>query len=177
MVYQSKSGYTKRYIEMLAGQVEGTMVELKAVSATQMTGYGVIVYAGGVYAGKISGIKKFFRLLGSSSPQKIALVAVGAAPLTSALREKLMQDNLTAETVTSLVKPKFFYLQGGFDPDKLNIALKAMLGMMSKNLQKKQMKTPDKITEEEQGFLDFFQVANDQTSEEQLAPLVAYLKL
>ena len=59
IIYQSKSGYTKRYMEMLSELVDATLVDFKALKSEILSDYDAIVYAAGVYAGKISGIKKF----------------------------------------------------------------------------------------------------------------------
>jgi menaquinone-dependent protoporphyrinogen IX oxidase len=175
IVYQSKSGYTKRYMEMLSELVEATLVELKTLNPMVLSDYDNILYAGGVYAGKISGIKKFFKLYGDKSCDKLVIVAVGASPSTNELKNKLMDDNLILEYNDNSDKLEFFYLQGGFDPDKLNFALRAMLGAVSKSIQKKQRKTPESLTDEDKSFLEFFRTANDQTSIEQLIPISKFI--
>lgn len=177
IIYQSKSGYTKRYMEMLSEAVPSKVVSLKSIQNPDFSNYDAVVYAAGVYANKISGIHKFFKLLGNYRPEKLVLIGVGAAPSTPGVIEKLVSANLKEQTDVnfSTGKPEFFYLQGGFDPDKLNFALKTMLGMVSKSLTKKQSKNPESLTEEDKGFLEFFQTANDQTSMEQLAPVIAFL--
>lgn len=162
-------------MEMLSEVVPSKLESLKAIHNPDFSQYDAVLYAGGVYANKISGINKFLKLLGSNSPKKLAIIAVGAAPSSPMVIEKLISANLSEQTETSKVKPEFFYLQGGFDPDKLNFALKTMLGMVSKSLTKKQRKNPDSLTEEDKGFLEFFQTANDQTSMEKLAPVITFL--
>lgn len=176
IIYQSKSGYTKRYMEMLSESVPSQLEALKTIHNPDFSKYDTVVYAAGVYANKISGIHKFYKLLGHHRPEKLAVIAVGAAPSTPGVIEKLVSANLTEQSAANEDKPEFFYLQGGFDPDKLNFALKAMLGMVSKSLSKKQSKNPESLTEEDKGFLEFFQTANDQTSKEQLEPVIVFLK-
>lgn len=175
LVYQSKSGYTKRYMEMLAEQIEATVVELKSVNPAVFSEFEAIVFAGGVYAGKISGIKKFVKSLGRIIDKKLAVIAVGASPGSQALRDKLMTANLASDMAVGNLKLEFFYLQGGFDPEKLNYPLKTMLKMVSKGLQSKQLKNPESLTQGDREFLEFFQTVNDHTSAIQLQPIIQYL--
>lgn len=173
IIYRSKSGYTKRYMEMLSKSVEAKLVEQSQMGSIDISSFERIIYAGGVYAGKISGLKKFVAKLNAEALNKLAIVAVGASPTTEVTIEKLIKDNLISESI--IKRGAFFYLQGGFDPDKLNFALRAMLGSVAKKLSKKQKEAPETLTQEDIDFLNFFQTTNDQTSEEQLAPLISYL--
>lgn len=173
IIYRSKSGYTKRYMEMLSKSVEAKLVEQSQMGSIDISSFERIIYAGGVYAGKISGLKKFISKLNVEALNKLAIVAVGASPTTEVTIEKLIKDNLISESI--IKRGAFFYLQGGFDPDKLNFALRAMLGSVAKKLSKKQKEAPETLTQEDIDFLNFFQTTNDQTSEEQLAPLISYL--
>lgn len=173
IIYRSKSGYTKRYMEMLSKSVEAKLVEQSQMGSIDISSFEKIIYAGGVYAGKISGLKKFISKLNQEAIDKLAIVAVGASPTTEVTIEKLINDNLISESI--IKRDAFFYLQGGFDPDKLNFALRAMLGSVAKKLSKKQKEAPETLTQEDIDFLKFFQTTNDQTSEEQLAPLISYL--
>lgn len=173
IIYRSKSGYTKRYMEMLSKFVDAKLVDQSHMGSIDISRFERIIYAAGVYAGKISGLKKFVSKLNREALEKLAIVAVGASPTTEVTIEKLIKDNLISESI--IKRGAFFYLQGGFDPDKLNFALRAMLGSVAKKLSKKQKEAPDTMTQEDIDFLNFFQTANDQTSEEQLAPLIDYL--
>lgn len=173
IVYRSKSGYTKRYMEMLSKSVEAKLVEQSHLGSIDIDSFDRIIYAGGVYAGKISGLKKFVAKLKGEALDKLTVVAVGASPTTEVTVEKLIKDNLISESIVK--RGAFFYLQGGFDPDKLNFALRAMLGSVAKKLSKKQKEAPETMTQEDNDFLNFFQTTNDQTSEEQLVPVIHYL--
>lgn len=173
IIYRSKSGYTKRYMEMLSKSVEAKLVEQSQMGSIDISSFEKIIYAGGVYAGKISGLKKFISKLNQEAIDKLVIVAVGASPTTEVTIEKLIKDNLISESI--IKRGAFFCLQGGFDPDKLNFALRAMLGSVAKKLSKKQKEAPETLTQEDIDFLNFFQTTNDQTSEEQLAPLISYL--
>lgn len=173
LIYQSKSGYTKRYMEMLSVAVGATMIELSHMKPEILSDYDTVVCAGGVYAGKINGIKKFQSIIDSHSFEKSVIVAVGASPSTDRTREKLIKDNMIIDS--SEKNEAFFYLQGGFDPKKINFALRTMLGAVSKSIKNKQLKNPETMTQEDVEFLDFFKSENDHTSEENLTPIINYL--
>lgn len=177
IIYKSKSGYTKRYMEMLLQSVKADIIELKKAKANQIVKYDTLLYAGGIYAGKISGLNTFLKLLGSNIPKKLGIIGVGASPVTKSVKEKLIQSYAEHTYFSGVKGPNadFFYLQSGFDPEKLKPPLKMMLGMVSKSIQKKQIKNPENLTEEDKDFLEFFQKANDQTSESQLKPIIDFL--
>ncbi len=183
IIYQSKSGYTEGFMHLLSEQYPATLTTLKEAQGVDLFKYDCVVFAAGVYAGKISGLKRFQKMLEVNKLKKLAIIAVGAAGPSSALREKLVNANNIATVFNTETSEQshhnkqFFYLQGGFDPERLNFALKTMLGMVSKNLHKKQLKDPASLTEEDRDFLAFFQTANDHTSKEQLREVVDFLSV
>ena len=55
VVYKSKTEFTKWYAEIIAKEVGGELTNISEVTADKMSEYDVIVYGGGLYAGKING--------------------------------------------------------------------------------------------------------------------------
>ena len=58
IIYKSKTGFTKWYAEFIAKEVDGNLMDFKEVTTEIMSGYDVVVYGGGLYAGMINGYKK-----------------------------------------------------------------------------------------------------------------------
>ena len=56
VTYKSKTGFTKKYAEMIAKEVDGCLVEFKKMTAEKMSEFDVVVYGGGIYAGMIISI-------------------------------------------------------------------------------------------------------------------------
>ena len=58
VAYKSKTAFTKRYAEMIAEEMQCSIMALKEVTAEVLSEYDVFVYGGGLYAGMINGLKQ-----------------------------------------------------------------------------------------------------------------------
>lgn len=80
--------------------------------------------------GTISGLDKMSKM----NPGNLAVFAVGASSDKEELRERLQEQNHLEET-------PFYYLEGGFDFEKMSFFPKMMLKIMRKSIAKKEEKT------------------------------------
>ena len=98
IIYKSKTGFTKWYEEFIAKEVDGNLVDFKEVTAEIMSGYDVVVYGGGLYAGMINGYKKAKEMFEKSSANRFILFATGGTPNESTKEiEEVWKNNLSAE--------------------------------------------------------------------------------
>ncbi len=116
VVYKSKSGFTKQYAEWIAEELDFELCEHRQMSNFQLVDYDCIIYGGGVYAGKISGLRTMLQRVKKMGDLHFAIFAVGALPPEEKMIEDLKRKNLE-ETGSDY---PFFYMHGGFDPEKLN---------------------------------------------------------
>lgn len=138
VIYKSNTGYTEQYANMLSEALSCDCVSLKEVGKVNLGDYGTVIYGGGVRASRITGIKSIIKRVPTHDQQNLLIFAVGANGPSERNTEELRAKNLTENNVDY----PLFYMQGGFDPDKLNFALKMMLNGISKNLSKKLKKIP-----------------------------------
>ena len=157
IVYESKTGFTKRYAEMLAATTGMKLFRLNELSKTDTNEE--IVFLGWLKAGRIQGLKR---------ARKFNLKAVCGSGTGS------VEDNNAATIISSnkLGKMPFFYAQGGCLPLKdLKGTDKFMMSMFAKMLKKRKDKD-DKFNE----AIDHVENGFDGVKEENLTPLIEWLK-
>lgn len=166
IMYKSKTGFTEWYAKFIAKEVDGTLMDMKDVTAEKMSGYDVVVYGGGLYAGMINGYKQAKDMCEKSSAKILILFATGGTPNAAAKEvEEIWKNNLSAEELQSI---PHFYMQGGICYEKMSFSNRAIMKTMSKILNKK--KNKDSI---EEGFAQAINQSYDITSEEYAKPLIS----
>ncbi len=167
IIYQSRTGFTEKYARWIGEELGGESYPLCNVNLVHLDEYDLIIFGGGVRAGKIDGIRFVDKTCRQFPDKKIVIFATGAAP---------QNDAATVERVRSMNVPKnsgipFFYLQSGFNyelmqgMDKIIIAIaKVMLG---------RVKNKDGMARE---MLAAMQGSYDHSSRELIEPLISYVK-
>jgi len=172
IIYTSKTGYTEQYAQMLSEALACKAVQSKELSQLKLEDYDTIVYGGGIRSLKINGLKHILPKLKLLQGKRIVLFAVGATENNkinnASLHEKNIEDN-------HLDYP-MFYMQGGFDPDRLGLFMRFMLHRVEKNLHKKELNNPDNLTTQDKDFLDFFQSPHEHIERENLEKLIKYIQ-
>lgn len=156
IVYESKTGHTKRYAEML-----GAKTGLKVYSVKERAKLAKdeeILFLGWMKVGRIQGLKKM---------KEYALKAVCGSG-TAKTAEPDTQTVLKRNRIEDL---PFFYLRGGSIPLKEHKGMdKIMLSMfvkMLKNRKDRDEKTEEAISVMENGY--------DGVKEENLAPVIQWI--
>ena len=166
VVYKSKYGKTKRYAEWIAGALNASFFESKNVKPHQLNDYEVVVYGGGLYAGKIDGVG----LVTKNSCKSLVLFTVGVADPNDTDYTQVLEKNLTPE---QLSKTRVFHLRGGIDYSKLSLVHKAMMAVMKKMIEKT---PPDERNSDDIGILETYGKNVDFSDKETIEPLVAYVR-
>ncbi|MBE5875276.1 MAG: hypothetical protein E7290_00155 [Lachnospiraceae bacterium] len=169
VVYKSKTAFTKRYAEMIAEEVECTVMELKDVTPELISDYDIFVYGGGLYAGMINGLKQAKELFSKSRAKELVIFATGATPneAGNAILDEMWKNNLTPEELESTAH---FYMQSGLDYKNMKVPDKMIMKMMSFVLSKQKNKS-----EYDAGFEQAIRSSYDITSKEYAIPLIEYL--
>lgn len=165
VVYKSKYGYTKKYAEWLAESL-GCDIKENA-SFADIADYDVIIFGGGIYAGRINGVKLITKNYGKLAGKKLVLFAVGSnagrADEIEAFWEKALE-----KTVRENVP--HFYLRGGFNYGKLGSVDRLMMNMLKKMLLGK-----DSLSEDEKGLLAAYETPIDFTDRQNLEEILEQL--
>ncbi|MPM18604.1 hypothetical protein SDC9_65017 [bioreactor metagenome] len=166
VVYSSKTGFTKKYAEWIAAELNADITECRKITPDMLHEYETIIYGGGLYAGGIKGVKKIKKNLPYLRDRKIIVFATGATPDREETTEEIRNQNFTSEQQEYI---NFFYLRGGFDYSKLNVIDKALMSMLKVKLR---MKPESKRSPDETGMLAAYENPADFTKEKYMEKLL-----
>jgi menaquinone-dependent protoporphyrinogen IX oxidase len=164
VVYCSKSGFTKKYAELLSQELQCDLREGKAAKVADLSNYDTIIYGGGMYAVGINGIKLITKNYEKLKDKKLIIFAVGASPVREDTTELVRDANIPAVMIDGI---RFFYLRGGFDYNRLSPFYKFLMTL--KRLQLKGVKKPDADTK---GMLASYDHPLDFTNVKNIKPLL-----
>jgi len=157
IVYESKTGFTKRNAEMLAAKTGLNVFRVQELS--KVSPNEEIIFLGWMKVGKIQGLAKV---------RKHKVVAVGGSG-TAAIAEPSPEEVIARNKLEDV---KFFYLRGGCFPlRELKGIDKIMLSLFIKMLKSRKdqdEKTKESISIIENGF--------DGVKEGNLEPVLTWLK-
>ena len=166
VVYKSKTGYTKKYAEWIAEELNCDIKE--DASLSDIIEYDTVIFGSGMYVGGMNGVKLISKNLDRLSGKKLILFAVGSNPGKDKDIVPFWNRIFTEEQQKNI---GLFYLRGGFDYTKLGFKDKILMDMLKKHLQK--LENPD---EDERGLLAAYDTPVDFTDRANIAPLVEYAR-
>jgi menaquinone-dependent protoporphyrinogen IX oxidase len=167
IVYRSISGFTKKYAEWIAQELQADLFDQKTFNPKKLADYAVVVFGGSLHTVGINGsnlIKDNLPLLQS---KQLVVFAVGASPPHEGIVEEIVTRNFPNPPLNF----KLFYLRGGFNYGKLDRQNKLLMSLMKAKLKTKKEKTTD-----EEGMLAAYDAPLDCTKKENVAEIVAYVK-
>ena len=168
VVYKSRTGFTKKYAEMISAAADCDICDFKSATAEKLSAYDVVIYGSRVHAGFIDGLKNARALFEASGAKKLVVFATGGTPNAAQDIVKQVWDaNFSAEEQEKI---PHFYMQSGINYEKMALPDKMIMKMAAKMMQKKPDKTP-----EEEGFSQAITQSYDSSSEEFIKPLTEYL--
>ena len=168
VTYKSKTEFTKWYAEIIAKGLEADLAEFSEVTAEKMSGYDVIVYGGGLYAGRVNGFKKAKEMFATSTAKKLVVFATGATPnVVTDKVDEVWQTNLTEEERATI---PHFYMQSGLCYEKMSFADKTIMKMLANMLSKKADKS-----KEEEGQEQAIKSSYNSSDEKYAQPLIDFV--
>ncbi len=160
IIYQSKTGFSKRYAQWLAEDLDCQAISFREHKNLNLREYDTIILAGGLYAGQMSGLKWLKKQ--PLSGKRVAAVAVGCSlmewPGLTESMEKLFSD---------APQIKGFYCQGGLDYEHMGAVDRTMMAALRAALKKQGDK---------QGMLEGISRSFDGSNREYLAPVIRWTK-
>lgn len=157
VIYQSGTGFTAKYAGWIAEKLGCEAKEYKTVNPNELTGYDLVVYGGWIMGGMVVGYDKVKAL----NLKNVVVFGVGMTVPSDEVAAKIAEQN-------QISKERFFYFEGGYNPQKLGVVKKMMVNMVKKSLEKKADKTEDDLH-----TLETFKGA-DNTRKEAIEDLVAF---
>ena len=162
IVYTSNTGFTKRYAEMLGAETGLPVCPLQEAGSRLSAGDDIL-YLGWLMAGSIKGYPKAAR-----EYRVRAVCAVGL----SLPSEKLAEGIRSKHHLGAL---PLFYLQGGFDMNKLHGVNRLMMQTMARTVGESLAKKTDRTPEEDE-MLGMLRHGADRVRPENLAEVLAWYR-
>ena len=140
VIYNSQTGFTKRYAEWIAEKSGADCYELSEAKKKSLDSYDAIIYGGWACAGGISKLSWFKRNINKWDGKKLIAFCVGGSPLENPEIEPALKKNFSEDEMN---KVNVFYCPGGFNYEKMSTTSKLMMKMFIKMLKAKKDKTED----------------------------------
>ena len=160
VVYQSETGFTKKYAEWIAEELGCEAVPFKKVNETKLKDYDKVIYGGWLMGGAIVGVEK----IKAMNLKDVVVFATGASPAMEELVQAIRVQN-------HLEDVPFFYFESGINYEKMGFMKRSMLKMVRKNI----MKKPDK-TESDKFMEKALEKSYDNTNKVAINGLVESVK-
>lgn len=168
VIYNSQTGFTKRYAEWIAEAAGADCLEFSEAKRKSMDTYEAIVFGGWVHAGSISRLNWFKGNIDKWADKKLVAFCVGGSPIDNPEIEKALKQNFNE---SELKKVSVFYCPGGFNYKKMSPSSKIMMKMFIKMLKVKKDKT-----EAEQEMIKMISTSYDISDKKYIEPILECLK-
>jgi hypothetical protein len=160
IVYQSSTGFTQRYAEMLSAAT-GMKVQNMKEAFKKLSAGTEVIFMTSMMAGRLNGLSKAQKHFDIK-----AIVGVGMSWPSEKVLSSMIEANKLNETPS-------FYAQGGLDWNKLHGIKKLMLSMMCKSIVAK--KDDPNLTEEDKKNIKLFTEGGDFVSSGNLKPVIEWV--
>ncbi|MCI8287031.1 MAG: flavodoxin [Lachnospiraceae bacterium] len=168
VIYNSQTGFTKRYAQWIAEETGADCLELSAAKKENLSGYEAIIFGGWACAGSISKIGWFKSNIDKWADKKLIVFCVGASPLENPEIEPALKQNFTQ---SELKKIHIFYCPGGFNYEKMSAPSRLMMKMFIKMLKAKKGKS-----ETEQEMIKMISSSYDISDRKYIEPILQCLE-
>ncbi len=168
VIYNSQTGFTKRYAEWIAEEAGTDCLALSAAKKKDLTAYEAIIFGSWACAGSISKISWFKGNIDKWVGKKLIAFCVGASPIDNP-EVKVALKQIFNESERKKVKT--FYCPGGLKFEKMSVISKLMMKLFIKMLKAKKDKT-----EKEQEMINMISSSYDSSDKKYIEPILKCLK-
>lgn len=168
IVYQSKYGATKKYVDWLTEITDFDCIETPKAIASQVQQYETIILCGGIYASGIAGLSFIRKNFDKLEHKEIAIFAVGASPYDEGAFNELKSHNLKDD----LKEIPLFYGRGVWNEENMNFMDRTLCKMLQKSVAKKDPTTYEPWMK---ALMCAVGQKCDWTDKEYLKPLLEYI--
>ena len=168
VIYNSQTGFTKRYAQWIAEKTEARCVEFKEAKKIDLNEFDTIVFGGWAMAGSITKVKWFNKKTQNLQGKKLIAFCVGASPIENPDIDEFIKKTSTQEEFKNT---KVFYCPGGLDYEKMSGASRTMMKMFVKMLDSKKDKTENDLMQ-----IKMLSSSYDISDIKYIEPIVEYIK-
>lgn len=164
VLYKSNTGFTQKYAEWVANELNCSAISITEINVNELQSYDTIVFGGGLYAGKINGLKSIKNDIFKMNDKNIIIFVTGATPKEAIKIEEIKNANFSLKEKENF---HLFYFHSGMNYEKMGLGSKGMMSIFKAILKIKKDKSP-----EEQGMYDTITKSNDYSKKEYINPLI-----
>ncbi len=168
VIYNSKTGFTKKYAFWIAEKANAECVELNEAKKMNLESYNAIVFGGWALGGSISKLNWFKKNISKWSEKKLIVFCVGASPAENPEINETLPKNFSKEELEIV---KWFYCPGGLDYERMTATSRMMMKTFVKVLKAKKDKT-----EMEMEQIRILSSSYDISDIKYIEPIIDYLK-
>jgi len=128
VLYNSKTGFSQRYAEWIAEDLQCELVSLTEFDKQSLSEYRLIVYGAGLYAGQINGISKIKQWMEAFPDKTWVVFATGATPTKESYEELIFKTNFRQGEVRPA---HFYYLIAGINYEKMSLKDRLLMKFFS----------------------------------------------
>lgn len=168
VIYNSQTGFTKRYAGWIAEAARADCLELAAAKKKNLTAYDAIIFGGWACVGSISKINWFKSKIDQWTDKKLIAFCVGGSPADNPEIDLALKQNFNESDQKRI---DIFYCPGGFNYEKMSVPSKLMMKMFIKTLKAKKH-----TTEAEQEMIKMISSSYDISDKKYIVPILQCLK-
>lgn len=167
VIYASRTGFTEKYARWIAEALDCPIIPIEKVDLYTLQHIQYIIFGGGIYGGKINGLKKMLKQVSLEGEKKLIFFTTGAAPAIEKEIERIRATNLA-----QCPNVPFFYFRSGLNYDKMGFKDRGMMKCFVTMLNKQK-----NLSVEQQESLKWMQKSYDLCSKEDIEPLLEVMKV
>lgn len=164
VIYNSQTGFTKRYAEWIAEATGADCFELSAAKKKDLAAYDAIIFGSWACAGGIHKLGWFKGNVDRWQDKKLIAFCVGASPIDSPEIDPALKRNFTE---SEREKISVFYCPGGLNYEKMPAPSKLMMKMLLITLKAKKGKT-----EADQEMIKMISASYDISDKKYIEPIL-----
>ncbi len=168
IIYNSQTGFTKRYAKWIAEATGADCFELSEAKKKNMDTYEAIIFGSWACGGGISKLGWFKSNIDKWSDKKLIVFCVGASPIENPEIKPALKKNFKE---SEWKKVNVFYCQGGFNYEKMSTPSKLMMKIFIKTLKAKKRKT-----EAEEEMIKMISSSYDISDKKFIEPIVSLVR-
>lgn len=170
ILYQSKYGTTKKYVDWIVEETGFDFLEIKKADIKKISEYELVIMAGGIYASGIAGISFLKKNIRSLKEKKLAVLCVGASPYDEKAFEEIYEHNFKND----LHGIPCYYGRGSWNEEKMSFKDRTLCKMLQKAVAKQD---PDTYEPWQAALMCAVGQTCDWTDKEYLKPLYNWIDL
>lgn len=171
IIYNSKYGFTKKYANWLAEELNADLCDGKNLKEVKFNDYSTIIFGSSLYSGNCKCAALLVKHFEKIKDKKVILFTCGLMDITK--ESNIIEINKALDKVISPEirnKIKIFHLRGGVNYDSLNFIHKMMMKMVYSMASKK---SDNELTDMERDVMESYGQQVDFSDRDALKPIFA----